>query len=68
MSVGTAASSLDGATLPAVVVLEREPAVFLVALYLRGFWLEVRADGPGPTRARYVYGTSWARDLTVGLG
>jgi len=51
-----------------MVVLEKEPAVFLVALYLRGFWLEVRADGPGPMRARYVDGTSWARDLTMGLG
>jgi hypothetical protein len=49
-----------------MVVLEKEPSVFLVALYVRGFWLEVRSDGTGPTRARYLYGSTFVRELPVG--
>ena len=37
-----------------MVVLEKEPNVFLVALFVRGFYLEVRTDGPA-TNARYLY-------------
>jgi hypothetical protein len=38
-----------------MVVLEPRPHTFLVALFVRGFWLEVSTDGPH-TRARFLYG------------
>ena len=37
-----------------MVVLEPEPGVLLVALFFRGFWLEVRLTPTGP-EARYLY-------------
>ena len=37
-----------------VVVLEPEPGVFLIALFFRGFWLEVRTGADG-AQAQYLY-------------
>lgn len=50
-----------------VVVLEKEPSVFLVALFVRGFWLEVKADENGRTKARYLYGAKQLLELSVGI-
>ncbi len=49
-----------------MVVLEKSPSVMLVALFLRGFWLEVSADDTGHTKARYLYGKNLVGELFVG--
>lgn len=49
-----------------MVVLEKSPSVMLVALFLRGFWLEVSADEQGRTHARYLYGKHCVGTLVVG--
>ena len=50
-----------------VVVLEKEPSTLLVALFVRGFWLEVTADEQGRTKARYLYGAKQLLQLSVGI-
>ncbi len=37
-----------------MVVLEKDPHTYLVAILVRGLYLEVRTEGPS-TVARYVY-------------
>lgn len=41
--------------------------MFLVALFVRGFWLEVKADPNGRTSARYLYGSRELLRLAVGI-
>lgn len=48
-----------------MVVLEKSPGLFLVALFLRGFWLEVNAQEEGTT-ARYLYGERVVSKVLVG--
>jgi len=49
-----------------VVVLEKSPTVFLVALFVRGFWLEVNID-ENRTKARYLHGTKFVAKVPVGV-
>jgi hypothetical protein len=49
-----------------MVVLEKEPDVFLVAMFVRGFWLEVRLRPDGGCSARYLYGPRALCSLPVG--
>lgn len=48
-----------------VVVLQKSPTVFLVALFVRGFWLEVTLDD-GKAKARYLHGTKVVASIPVG--
>ncbi|HTJ85536.1 MAG TPA: hypothetical protein VL400_27655 [Polyangiaceae bacterium] len=48
-----------------MVVLEPEPGVLLVALFFRGFWLEVRDTPTGP-KARYLYAKKEVGALVMG--
>jgi hypothetical protein len=50
-----------------VIVLEKAPATLLVALFVRGFWLEVRRADDGTVLARYVYGEKQVARVLVGL-
>lgn len=56
-----------GASIEPVVVLEKSPSVMLVALFMRGFWLEVVMDDQGRTRARYLHGDRQVAAVRVGL-
>ena len=47
-----------------MVVLEPRPGVFLIAMFLRGFWLEVTTLD-GKTRARYLLGKNVLRQVQV---
>lgn len=49
-----------------MVVLEKSPTVFLVALFIRGFWLEVTLEDER-TKARYLYTNHVIGNLRVGL-
>lgn len=49
-----------------VVVLEKSPGLFLIALFMRGFWLEVDAQGE-VTTARYLHGARVVSVVKVGL-
>ncbi|NUP07382.1 MAG: hypothetical protein HOW73_15135 [Polyangiaceae bacterium] len=49
-----------------MVVLQKSPTVFLVALFVRGFWLEVTLDDSGTSKARYLHGTKCIATLFVG--
>jgi len=49
-----------------VVVLEKSPSVFLVAMFVRGFYLEVRIGEQGRTEARYVHGARCIARVLVG--
>jgi len=49
-----------------VVVLEKSPKVFLVALFIRGFWLEVTLEDEG-SKARYLYAKHVIGNLHVGI-
>lgn len=48
-----------------MVVLETRPNTYLVALFVRGFWLEVSIDGPR-TLARFLYGTKVIGRVHIG--
>jgi hypothetical protein len=48
-----------------VVVLEKSPTVFLVALFIRGFWLEVTV-ADDRSKARYLYAEHVIGNLHVG--
>lgn len=48
-----------------MVVLQKSPTVYLVALFMRGFWLEVSIDGEKAT-ARYLHGTKVVATVHVG--
>lgn len=50
-----------------MVVLEPEPGVLLVALFLPGLWLRVEASGDG-TRASWVMGKKTLAQARVGRG
>jgi hypothetical protein len=49
-----------------VVVLQKGPSMLLVALFVRGFWLEVTTDDAGRTKARYVMGEKLIAPVVVG--
>lgn len=49
------------------MVIEKAPRVFLVALFIRGFWLEVTANDATPTQARYVYKDRFVASVHVGV-
>ncbi|MFO0548019.1 MAG: hypothetical protein U0271_06505 [Polyangiaceae bacterium] len=49
-----------------MVVLLKSPTVMLVALFTRGFWLEVSAGEDGRTSARYLHGERCVAKLVVG--
>jgi hypothetical protein len=49
-----------------MVVLEKQPDLFLVAMFVRGFWLEVRLRPEGGSTARYLFGPRALCSLPVG--
>lgn len=55
-----------GGRVSPVVVLEKSPGLFLIALFMRGFWLEVDAQGE-VTTARYLHGARVVSVVKVGL-
>ena len=64
--VASLARSQEAARFEYVVVLEKSPTVFLVALFIRGFWLEITLEEER-TKARYLYTNHVIGNLRVGL-